>query len=493
MTDKPAEICFDEQIIDSNGISHPEIEIKNTTLQFQTQGKGGAQLVKPGAPILTTYEITNWTDQTFEAIFTIGSNNSNNPVIFEPTSEDDAGYTYNLSEGEGDDFPMEIDSEKGDYDPCFPLPTPASSISPSASFEVNLPAMGSKTIEVYTRNWGNCEDGSCSGMLASIEGTFTDGTDNYGCAGGIIVVDSGGNGGGIEGCTDGGNPSDVYPCEGDEPEDDPCYEYVFFAPEHEPVGLRLSGVDGMALAILLLGTDSDSGASAHETDVHNISANNGRIVEEIFLANAPGAGTEVVLVSSFKVQAGSPEGRGLITELSIGDKYSPDDTVAHSFIGLGEAVVAGVPNAMFQLQLQESIWAVDPTNGRSVEVPIESGGFVVDEEFYTVTIGFTVPESGANSYILTHDMRAFVLAEFETDCADGADNDNDGLVDCDDDDCAAHPACTEDTGESQTDSGDSGMDDEDGEGCGCSSQPNKSSGMLAIFLATLIGWRRRRP
>jgi hypothetical protein len=37
------------------------------------------------------------------------------------------------------------------------------------------------------------------------------------------------------------------------------------------------------------------------------------------------------------------------------------------------------------------------------------------------------------------------------ECSDGADNDADGLYDCDDPDCAGAPDCPEDTGEADAD------------------------------------------
>jgi len=484
----PVDICFNEVVYDENGGSHPELELVNT--QLTTQSAGGGELTLPGVPLLSTYTIKNWTDQTFDGIFTIGSDNGNNTVAFEPSSSDETGYTYNLSEGEGDDFPVEIDPDDGtEFDACFPLPTPSTSESPTAALELKLPAGESRNIKVYSRSWGTCANGSCAGIASSIEGTFADGRSNKTCAGGIVIVDDEG-GGGLGDCPDGGEPSGVVPCDGTEPPDDPCYEYERFQPGHEVAGLRLTGSGGMDIAVLLEGTESDAGSLTHETDTHNISSTHGRIQEDIFLAGGISAGTSVELVSSFKMQAGNAEGRGTVTELSIGDKYSPDETVAHSFIGLGEAVVAGIPNAMFQLHFQESIWAVDPASGHLVEIPIESGGYTVDGETYSVRIVFQVPESGAESYVLTHDMRAFALSEFEVDCADGADNDNDGLVDCEDDDCAQHPVCTEDTGEGDTDSGDSDVEDE--AGCGCSSSTTPQSGLLMIAMATLLGWCRRR-
>jgi MYXO-CTERM domain-containing protein len=482
-------ICFEGEVIDSNGVAHPRIELTNTSLK--TQNNGGAQLVKPGAPILTIYTLTNWTDQAFDGVFTVGSNNSNNTVVFEPNSENDAGYTYTLSEGEGDDFPMEIVPDKGEHDPCFPLPTPATSIDPTGSITIKLGAGKTQTIEVYTRSWGNCANGSCSGISATVTGELQTGIPLNGCAGGLVIVSDDGVG---DDCPDGGVPSIVIPCEEDAPEDTVCYEYVLLLPSHSTAGLRLQGTNnGTDLAVFLDGTDASSGSATHEIDVHNISETQGRIKEDIHLGSAPSAGTTIELISTFKTQAGNGEGLAAITELSIGDKYSPDETVAHSFIGLGEAVVAGSPNAMFQLQLQESIWAIDPVNGETVEVPIESGGFeVVDETVYTVTIRFIVPESEAVSYVLTHDIRAFALTDFEVDCSDETDNDNDGLIDCDDDDCAQHPACAEDTGPGQTDSGDGDPSDDSGdEGCGCSSQPNKSSGILGLFMVALVLCRRK--
>ena len=53
---------------------------------------------------------------------------------------------------------------------------------------------------------------------------------------------------------------------------------------------------------------------------------------------------------------------------------------------------------------------------------------MIDDDQYTVTIRFIVPDSEAVSYVLTHDIRAFALTEFEIDCTDETDNDNDVVV-----------------------------------------------------------------
>jgi MYXO-CTERM domain-containing protein len=493
-------ICFVEEIIDENGVVHPAIELTNSNLKLGTE-TGGNQSAKPGEPVLTTYKITNWSDDPFTGTLTITSDNANNDVVFE-SSTGEAGYSYNLSVGDGDDFPMEIEPKDAtDYDPCFPLPTPASSISPSAAIEVSVNAGKSQEYKVWTRSWGTCADGSCSSMTASLGGQLG-GTSINTCAGNNIIVRIE-SGDGVQfdshegdtepACPDGGEATEGTDCDDYEGNGTfGCEDWVepAMAPGG-PVGLVMMG-PSVDLIAMFDGTSSVSGGLVSEVDTHNITKHQSRIEENLFLANAPTVGSTLTLNSSFHLGANSPEGPGTVTELSIGDKFAPADSVAHSFVGLGEATVAAVPNARFQLMLQESIWAVDPNTGIIVPVAIDTGSFVVNGSTYTVTIQITVPEMAPNSYVLTHDLRAYALAEFEVDCSDETDNDNDGLVDCEDDDCAAHPACAEDTGTGGEDTGEKPTDTIEDESCACTSTPSKSSGLLVLFMGALLIWQRRR-
>lgn len=493
--------CFEEAVEDSVGEKHPRIEITNSSLALSTEGNGN-QRVRPGYPILSRYRIKNWTDQTYDGTFEIVSENVNGLLLYSPDSDSDEAFSYGLSTGEGDDFPMEVvPSDDSDFDPCFPLPTPASSISPTASAAIKLGAGEERVVEVYTRTWGTCADGSCSAFVSTLMGEFANGSRSTACAGNNILVQIGGDGDETT-CSDSGEASYVAPCgDNDGDGNDDCYQWLAstrFMPEEDPDGLILYGLDdGSHLAVVLEGTTLSNGSGDQEVDVHLISPNQGRILETFLLGDVPSVGEQVTLESSFQLGAGNAEGAGIITELTFGAKYYPDEEKFSSLVGLGRVVIAGVPNALFEIMDQQALWALDPVTGLPVSVTIlESDLSVVDESF-TVSLTFEVPEFAPTAYQITHDLRGYALTEFEVDCADDTDNDNDGYTDCDDEDCSSHPVCDEegDSGDSGivggTDSGEEqGSEVDESRACGCSaSGQGPGTGWL---LLGLVGLARRR-
>ena len=91
--------------------------------------------------------------------------------------------------------------------------------------------------------------------------------------------------------------------------------------------------------------------------------------------------------------------------------------------------------------------------------------------------------------LLTQDFRAFEVAIGELNCADDTDNDNDGLSDCADPDCADHPACFP---ASPIDE----VTPLDPTGCGCRLANTRPTTSFLLLLGVLVGLgirRRRRP
>jgi hypothetical protein len=82
----------------------------------------------------------------------------------------------------------------------------------------------------------------------------------------------------------------------------------------------------------------------------------------------------------------------------------------------------------------------------------------------------------------------------ETACADGVDNEVDGYRDCDDDDCAFHPACLGGTGEGEGEGGRNGDNDDTGPAVGPGDASTCAAGLSPVLpvLGLLLTPRQRR-
>jgi uncharacterized protein (TIGR03382 family) len=502
---KSTPVCFQEPMEEGETVPKLTLDLVTLSLSKLTDSLAGAG---PGVPVLHRFKLKNNSDAIFEGAIQVTSDNLNEQATWEPAYEGAAGWSHNLSVGEGDDFPMEVYAkvDVDTHDPCFALPTPESSISPTASLpSIVLPAGDEIVFHVYTRSWGLCADGSCSKVVIKAEGDLTGGTNTHSipvsvCSGTAVIVE-------IEvpppsshdpyDCPDNGEASYVAGC-GDEDGDgvDDCYEYlVRAAPFPEAVdGLILTGQDDGVLVVILSQTDTPDGFSSRVVDTHLVEANLGRMHETLELSGDPAAGDRVEFTARYILGAGSPDGVGTIREITMGAKFGPNEFLPHSVIGQGEVLVVSEPYAVYDLMGQESLWAVDATTGLNEEVPIEDVSFTVEDNGYSMSLAFDVPDFEPTTYLFTHDFRAFARTDFEVVCEDGTDNDNDGDTDCDDSDCAKDPVCQDDSGiENVPDSGDAADDTEDKEagGCGCSQGiAPATAGWMLMGLA--LGLRRRR-
>ncbi|MCG8459077.1 MAG: hypothetical protein MI919_22600, partial [Holophagales bacterium] len=89
--------------------------------------------------------------------------------------------------GDGDNFPLAF----GDGGlACVPLPPePQLPVVPLLEQDILLGPGESTEVEVLTRSWGMCADGSCSQSTALIDGTFTDLTSGLACASFATLTD----------------------------------------------------------------------------------------------------------------------------------------------------------------------------------------------------------------------------------------------------------------------------------------------------------------
>ena len=436
----------------------------------------GNVLGAPGAPVVSFYQLSNHSEESLTAEFLVSSDNVN-----ELATVSGSGDSHNLSAGEGDDFPMIVTTQWEDVevdDICFALGEPATSISPSASEPViKLGAGETVTVAVITRSWGLCADGSCSKLTAWVGGEVG-GERFLACAGGNLMVSD------VDDpypCSDGGEPAETEPCG----EDQECQEHT--ARDHHGVlGMVLHGPSAdTSVAVLLRDTSSSLTIASREVDEHLITPRLGRLYETLELEGAV-AGNTVTLTTEFAVEPLDLNGGILVNHLVFGTKAYPEEELPHSVVGLGLVELTTAPYTQLDLMDQESLWFEDDT-GEPVKVALTDSAFEADGDSYFVTVSFVVPDGAPSTYLYTHDLRAFVRADFETVCDDGGDNDNDGLVDCDDSDCEGDPVC-----DSVDDSGDSDPNEPAGEArCACSATGSSAWPLAALLGLAVLGRRRQ--
>ena len=438
----------------------------------------GNVLGAPGAPVVSFYKLTNHSEESLSAEFLVSSDNVN-----ELATVSGGGDSHNLSAGEGDDFPMIVTTqwEFLDIDDiCFALGEPATSISPSASQPVMKLGAGEEvTVAVITRSWGLCADGSCSKLTTWVAGDVG-GEEFLACAGGNLMVSDVAD---PYTCSDGGEPAETEPCG----EDEECQEHTARAPEGEVLGMVLHGpTSDTSVAVLLRDTSSSLTIASREVDEHLITPRLGRLYETLELEGTV-AGDTVTLTTEFAVEPLDLNSGVLLNHLVFGTKAYPEEELPHSVVGLGLVELTTAPYTQLDLMDQESLWFEDDA-GEPVKVALTDSAFEAYGDNYTVTVSFVVPDGAPSTYLYTHDLRAFVRGDFETVCDDGVDNDNDGLVDCDDSDCEGDPVCDS----AADDSGDSDPDLPSGEArCACSATGSSAWPLAALLGLAVLGRRRQ--
>jgi hypothetical protein len=273
---------------------------------------------------------------------------------------------------------------------------------------------------------------------------------------------------------------------------------------------------GDAVPIVMLRESAPVGVEVADVSRQGISAGEfqGRVQELWRLADAAEAAGTTVLVRGkldFGFSLNDAESPVEITELEMGVKDTNLGENASTFVGEGRARLNTAPAEDLLFMHQVAVWV---TGGSvvSVQVPLANAQYEVSGHSVDFSFEMALPDLDFSGVVLTHDFRGLQRQAFETDCSDGMDGDNDGRVDCDDDDCALDPACQpdeedtgggedvgvgDDTGEGDQDpdAGQSedagGGGDSGGDGCGCRVGAGPAgSGMIMIGALVLLVWRR---
>jgi hypothetical protein len=456
-----------------------------------TYGGTGPHYILPAhvpAPIKVRVR-NNHLSESFSGEMVVASNNVNHTAVV-TTSGGGLGFgvsetaTYSLSEGEGDDFV--IQSESVSSDGCFDLPNPEDSISPTATVEFTLEAGAVEDLVFYSRTWPTCADGSCSGFTYEITGSFEEGETISASIGGSLMVvasTSGDPPGGGGSCADSGEETTMEGCGDDESD---CGGVVVLK-SSLPAAIRGGLVfdsDLIEARPAVVNTSTTASVALAEQSIEEDvrDPSRGRLKEILQLAEPAGTPGELITINSqFSVIVIDGEGEFEVNEVVIGSKYQPEDDDGlqppSSFIGLGRIEVTTSPYTEVTTQYQAGVWTMD--SGGDV-VRLE----VVDYELTAGTSGFeseltlVVPDFALEEIHLVHDIRGYAWTAYENVCDDVSDNDNDGLVDCDDDDCVGHPACDdeEDTGDVDPSEGEDADGDADGGGDGDDLEDEADSG-----------------
>jgi hypothetical protein len=220
-------------------------------------------------------------------------------------------------------------------------------------------------------------------------------------------------------------------------------------------------------------------------------------------------GQTVTVTASFDIDLVGEDGGYEVNEIVVGSKYQPEpeegEAPAKSFVGQGRIQVSTSPYTEITTQYQATVWTVDAETQELHALTITEYDLVANESGIVAEFSFIAPEYSVDKIHISHDLRGYVWEDYETACEDLSDNDNDGLVDCDDPDCDGHPGCDdEDDDDSADDDDDSSSADDDDDddddddtapaddnGCSCSLQ-SRGAGLLGLaLLIPLFGMFRR--
>ena len=104
-----------------------------------------------------------------------------------PQGGNEAQGVFAISSPFGDDFPIQFNANSNI---CIPLPLhPYTQPTISISLPV-IPPGGTNIVTVGIRSYGQCASGSCSESTLRVQGTFSDNTPAFACAGMAVSADS---------------------------------------------------------------------------------------------------------------------------------------------------------------------------------------------------------------------------------------------------------------------------------------------------------------
>lgn len=162
-------------------------------LDLELLGNPGAEVARahPGDQSLFTYRVTNNdpTDSFVGELTTRSLNTARLPGASGPMPP--ATGVFSISDPvQGDNFPLAFTDQL--FEGCVLLPAdPANPAVPELLEPIVLGPGQSREIEIHSRSWGMCANGSCSRGTVAIEGSFSDETAGLACAGFITAADAG--------------------------------------------------------------------------------------------------------------------------------------------------------------------------------------------------------------------------------------------------------------------------------------------------------------
>jgi len=492
-----------------------------------TQVGTGHYSAMAGAPTLLEMVLNNnHPTEAFDGTLQLVTNNENYgaEMISGPILTQSQSLSYSLSSGPGDDFVVHFVPESEGTEEenaavleaarCFDLPEPQVSISPLSSRAVSIQAGESITVQMWSRSWPNCADGSCSGMAFDLEGAFSGGEPYEAKLSGSLII----RGSSVLqqaelSCRGQGVTALVTKCDDDPDGCEAVDDEVRDNHSQRPVGFVFdSQLHSPRPAITSVDTTISVPTTGRTVEELSTGTESGRIWETLTLPRGElTPGQEVTVTANFALTlVGETEGYE-ITEVVVGSKYQPASEVKDvdptSFIGVARIEISSTPYMELTAQYQGAAWAVEVDEEEVVGLELTAYDLRTSDGGIIAEFTFLAPVWEIDRVQISHDLRAYGWDAFEDDCEDLFDNDNDGDVDCDDEDCDGHPACEGDDDDSAGDDDDdsAGDDDDDDaadddddsgttdDGCSCSSA---SRGFPALLLALLLPalvlgrWRR---
>jgi hypothetical protein len=503
----------------------------------------GNSIGYPGDPQYIRYKIKNNSSKSsFMPILEVTSDNVNVKAVY--AGPDPAVATFNVSTGDGDDFPVAY--ADGTNNECVTLPaSPGDSIDQSAQGSLSeiMPG-GELIIEIRSRTWGNCGDGSCSKAVIDITGDVGAGMAVHLCVVANFMASSTTDNTG-SGCTGGPlTPPEVPPCNdsGYQNEADQCFEDVdcdYEIPisgrlrwpasrhpkdvpsdelpppiDHHPIAEGFQGAvfkmktEGDKLFVVKYGDTTSSASLANSTVSDSpIDHHRTRVTETLELSSATTIGDTIDLKIGFAVVQ-KIDGVKSKPMLTVGSKSTPGSEAYNTFIALSDVWIDTTPRTRSELMSQVAAWMIEPATKQLFRAKLTPTNFTATAVGIELEFQLEAPLVGSEIQ-LSYDFRSFSRSGYEQECDDMTDNDMDGDIDCADSDCADHPACDDRTsgagGAGATAVGAGGSTgpgaaaSDDASGCSCgvvgSDSGERGSAAFGLFLlaaaaASRKKWRR---
>ena len=287
--------------------------------------------------------------------------------------------------------------------------------------------------------------------------------------------------------TDGGGAPDGHEIDNGYDPNDPSDDDYFNGSFNSMAGVILRGPSSDTDTVIYLRDTAFAAAAVDRvmSRAKNLSPKVGRIDSQVRFVDPTVDGDALdvtITLDTFLNQDTSPHS---IERVQIGPKRMHPDHDGKDIVGMGEIEIDSAPYTVFDIMYQASVWTQDPATGRSERLVITDYDFRVEDMDIKVDLSFEAPSFDTDRYWLMHDINGFVRTSVEDVCDDSMDDDNDGQVDCDDSDCATHPACMgggDDTGNGGDDDA-GGMDDDAGSG-GTTSGPELTLATAAVTMPT---------